>query len=272
MATWESPCGMPIISYQTPITAGDPMRSGLPPISATGMTGFAGPNSAGLSECAVRRIRDSIPPIRAWPATRAGKTRSSCSNPASPIRPCRAARPIPFRPSAATRCAARAPARPPTPSRTPRGSTSTCSTYFAAHQNKLFVVIAAPPLISGTYAANARAFNNWLVNDWLASYPYQNVAVFDYYTVLTSNGGNANTNDLNCGDRQPSPLPQRRHPAPGGRRQYPGLSHRRRPPLQRRRPEGHRRIRADAQYLLPPLEGCPGSQAIHLFAHDEKVV
>jgi hypothetical protein len=68
--------------------------------------------------------------------------------------------------------------------------------YFATHQEKLFVVIAAPPLINGTYAANARAFNNWLVNDWLASYPYKNVAVFDYYTVLTSNAGNANTNDL----------------------------------------------------------------------------
>ncbi len=70
--------------------------------------------------------------------------------------------------------------------------------YFAAHQNKLFVVIAAPPLSDGTYAANARAFNNWLVTDWLASYTYQNVAVFDYYTILTSNGGNATTNDLNA--------------------------------------------------------------------------
>jgi hypothetical protein len=68
--------------------------------------------------------------------------------------------------------------------------------YFAAHQEKLFVAIAAPPLIDGTYAANARAFNNWLVNDWLAAYPYKNVAVFDYYTVLTSNAGNVNTNDL----------------------------------------------------------------------------
>jgi hypothetical protein len=68
--------------------------------------------------------------------------------------------------------------------------------YFSAHQEKLFVVIAAPPLSSGTYATNARSFNNWLVNDWLASYPYANVAVFDYYTVLTSNGGSATVNDL----------------------------------------------------------------------------
>ena len=72
--------------------------------------------------------------------------------------------------------------------------------YFAAHQEKLFVVIAAPPLrdedTSPEAAANARAFNNWLVNDWLDGYPYHNVFVFDFYNVLTSNGGNADTNDL----------------------------------------------------------------------------
>jgi uncharacterized repeat protein (TIGR02543 family) len=68
--------------------------------------------------------------------------------------------------------------------------------YFSAHQDKLFVVITAPPLSDPTYAANARAFNDWLVNTWLADYPYRNVAVFDFYNVLTTNGGNANTNDL----------------------------------------------------------------------------
>lgn len=72
--------------------------------------------------------------------------------------------------------------------------------YFAAHQEKLFVVIAAPPLrdedTSPEAAANARAFNNWLVNDWLDGYPHHNVFVFDFYTVLTSNGGDADTNDL----------------------------------------------------------------------------
>ncbi len=72
--------------------------------------------------------------------------------------------------------------------------------YFAAHQEKLFIVIAAPPLrqsdTSAANAANARAFNNWLVNDWLTGYAYANIAVFDFYTVLTTNGGNANTNDL----------------------------------------------------------------------------
>ncbi len=73
-------------------------------------------------------------------------------------------------------------------------------TYFANHQEKLFVVITAPPLrgsdTDAARAANARAVNNWLVNDWLDGYPHDNVAVFDFYNVLTSNGGNANTNDL----------------------------------------------------------------------------
>jgi uncharacterized repeat protein (TIGR01451 family) len=72
--------------------------------------------------------------------------------------------------------------------------------YFVTRPDKLFVVIAAPPLVEGATspdnAANARAFNNWLVNDWLAGYSYNNVAVFDFYTVLTSNGGDADTNDL----------------------------------------------------------------------------
>lgn len=79
-------------------------------------------------------------------------------------------------------------------------------TYFATRQDKLFVVITAPPLADWDYpddpeltpvqrAANARAFNDWLVNDWLAGYAYDNVAVFDYYNVLTSNGGDADTND-----------------------------------------------------------------------------
>ncbi len=62
-------------------------------------------------------------------------------------------------------------------------------TYFATRQDKLFIVITAPPLMQSETesdrAANARAFNNWLVNDWLRDYAYNNVAVFDYYNVLT---------------------------------------------------------------------------------------
>lgn len=76
--------------------------------------------------------------------------------------------------------------------------------YFASRQDKLFVVITAPPLASddmyfstdASHAANARAFNNWLVNDWLSGYPHANVGVFDFFNVLTSNGGDPEVNDL----------------------------------------------------------------------------
>jgi hypothetical protein len=72
--------------------------------------------------------------------------------------------------------------------------------YFGAHPDKLFLVVTAPPLLdtSPDQAANARAFNRWLVEEWLADYPLRNVAVFDFYNVLTSNGGDPNTNDLNA--------------------------------------------------------------------------
>jgi len=72
--------------------------------------------------------------------------------------------------------------------------------YFRTRQDKLFVVITAPPRwqneTDATHAANARAFNTWLVEDWLDGYPHSNVAVFDFYNVLTSNGGSWDTNDL----------------------------------------------------------------------------
>lgn len=71
-------------------------------------------------------------------------------------------------------------------------------TYFGQHTDKLFVVITAPPLSDPTWAANARAFNQWLIYDWLDENDYGagNVAVFDFYNVLTSNGGDSNTNDV----------------------------------------------------------------------------
>jgi hypothetical protein len=68
--------------------------------------------------------------------------------------------------------------------------------YFRTRQDKLFIAVAAPPLSSADYAANARAFNEWLANDWLKDYHYNNVAVFDFYNVLTTNGGSAVINDL----------------------------------------------------------------------------
>jgi hypothetical protein len=71
--------------------------------------------------------------------------------------------------------------------------------YFETRQDKLFVVITAPPRVAtstdAARAANARAVNNWLVYEWLADYAYHNVAVFDFYNVLTTNGGDADTND-----------------------------------------------------------------------------
>jgi hypothetical protein len=60
--------------------------------------------------------------------------------------------------------------------------------YFRQHPDKLFVVVTAPPLSDQTYAANARAFNDWLLNDWLSGYDVGNVAVFDLYGVLTDGG------------------------------------------------------------------------------------
>jgi hypothetical protein len=73
--------------------------------------------------------------------------------------------------------------------------------YFSAHTDKLFIVITAPPLLDSSpeQAANARAFNVWLVTQWLEPYPHNNVAVFDFYNVLTTNGGGPNTNDLDAG-------------------------------------------------------------------------
>jgi hypothetical protein len=68
--------------------------------------------------------------------------------------------------------------------------------YFKTRPDKLFIVVTAPPNKDPTYASNARSFNEWLVNDWLDGYRGKNVFVFDYYNVLTTNGGNPNTNDL----------------------------------------------------------------------------
>lgn len=67
---------------------------------------------------------------------------------------------------------------------------------FASRTNTLFVAVTAPPLSDPTWADNARAFNQWLMNDWLAGYPHANVFVFDFYNVLTSNGGATDVSDV----------------------------------------------------------------------------
>ena len=74
--------------------------------------------------------------------------------------------------------------------------------YFAAHQDKLFILIATPPSsyndpdLTRSSASRLRAINTWLVRHWLDSYRYHNVAVFDFYNVLTSNGGDQEISDL----------------------------------------------------------------------------
>ncbi len=64
--------------------------------------------------------------------------------------------------------------------------------YFKTRQNKLFIVVTAPPLgrnnTTPDAADNARSFNNWLKNEWLGEYEHDNVAVFDFYDVLTNFG------------------------------------------------------------------------------------
>ena len=75
--------------------------------------------------------------------------------------------------------------------------------YFATRQDKLFILLTPPPVTSHPdqefvpgSADRARAINTWLVHHWLDNYPYNNVAVFDFFNVLTSNNGDIDTNDL----------------------------------------------------------------------------
>lgn len=61
--------------------------------------------------------------------------------------------------------------------------------YFKSRPDKFFVVVTPPPRIELPENGRiARAFANWLHDDWLKenSYPYNNVMVFDFYNVLTS--------------------------------------------------------------------------------------
>ncbi|MEW5724720.1 MAG: hypothetical protein AB1896_16525 [Thermodesulfobacteriota bacterium] len=58
-------------------------------------------------------------------------------------------------------------------------------TYFAARPDKLFIVITAPPVQNSAHAQNARAFNTWLAQEWLKGHQGRNVAVFDFYNILT---------------------------------------------------------------------------------------
>lgn len=57
--------------------------------------------------------------------------------------------------------------------------------FFAKHPETLFIAITAPPVQDRRLAENARAFNNWLVYEWLKNYKGFNVGVYDFYNTLT---------------------------------------------------------------------------------------
>ncbi len=59
--------------------------------------------------------------------------------------------------------------------------------YLKANPEKMFIVLTAPPNRTTAHGARARAFNNWLVNNWLqdANWDNKNVYVYDYFNVLT---------------------------------------------------------------------------------------
>ncbi|MEI2707997.1 MAG: hypothetical protein V9E96_03135 [Chitinophagaceae bacterium] len=78
----------------------------------------------------------------------------------------------------------------------PRAFTSVCWTISAPARTSCSSSWPRRPSADPTYSANARIFNQWLTTDWLKNYPYHNVAVFDFYNTLTTNGGNPNLNDL----------------------------------------------------------------------------
>ncbi len=61
-------------------------------------------------------------------------------------------------------------------------------TYFAAHTDKMFVLIVPPPMLTISNPAKTRELANWLAdrtNGWLKNYSGKNVYAFDYYNVLT---------------------------------------------------------------------------------------
>ncbi len=57
--------------------------------------------------------------------------------------------------------------------------------YFITRPDKLFIAITPPPLLDSANAINAREFSRWMVEDWLNTYPLDNVAVWDFHNLLT---------------------------------------------------------------------------------------
>lgn len=64
-------------------------------------------------------------------------------------------------------------------------------TYFAAHQDKLFVLITPPGETDVSSSALTRELCDWLVNresGWLKDYAHKNVLVYDFYCTLSETG------------------------------------------------------------------------------------
>ena len=60
--------------------------------------------------------------------------------------------------------------------------------YFELHQDKLFILITPPGVITVSSWENTRELCQWLVDDdngWLSDYDHNNVGVFDFYCVLS---------------------------------------------------------------------------------------
>jgi hypothetical protein len=60
--------------------------------------------------------------------------------------------------------------------------------YFAAHPDKMFILVTPPPEINISYPENTRELCNWLVDEWSVNYRNtygDNLYVFDFYNVLT---------------------------------------------------------------------------------------
>ncbi len=64
-------------------------------------------------------------------------------------------------------------------------------TYFAAHQDKLFVLITPPGETEVSSSALTKGLCDWLVNresGWLKDYAHKNVLVYDFYCTLSETG------------------------------------------------------------------------------------
>jgi hypothetical protein len=60
--------------------------------------------------------------------------------------------------------------------------------YFAAHQEKLFILITPPGEADVSSYQLTRQLCDWLVdekNGWLKDYPHKNVGVYDFYSTLS---------------------------------------------------------------------------------------